>query len=149
MDALRKLIEDEKASERFVIIYPHWGNEYQTSHSAKQEETAHDMVDAGADLIIGSHPHVVQDSEIYKNKPIFYSLGNFVFDQTFSQETQRGLIIGVSIEKDSLTISFVPVESNQLKPRISTGNSREELIKRAMPEEFINQAPNGIMVISR
>lgn len=59
------------------------------------------MIDAGADAIIGSHPHVVQPTEEYKGKMIFYSLGNFIFDQYFSAETMQGLAVGVKLEKGS------------------------------------------------
>jgi len=86
-----------KNSENFIIINMHWGNEYQLTSSLKQQKLAHKMIDAGADLIIGHHPHVVQEVEIYKNKLIFYSLGNFIFDQYFSKNTQEGLAIEVEI----------------------------------------------------
>ena len=61
-----------------------------------QKEISHDFINNGADMIIGHHPHVVQGMEIYKEKPIFYSLGNFIFDQYFSKDTQEGLGIGIS-----------------------------------------------------
>lgn len=62
-----------------VIINIHWGNEYFYYPSSKQIDVAHALIDAGADAIIGHHPHVYQGIEIYKNKPIVYSLGNFLF----------------------------------------------------------------------
>ncbi|MFA7653631.1 MAG: CapA family protein [Candidatus Magasanikbacteria bacterium] len=83
-----------------VIVNIHWGEEYKTISNIRQRAIAHLMIDAGADVIIGHHPHVVQEMEIYKNRPIFYSLGNFVFDQYFSKETQQGLAI---------ELSFLPV----------------------------------------
>ena len=65
------------------------------------------MVDSGADIIIGHHPHVIQNYEIYKERPIFYSLGNFIFDQYFSAETQEGLAIKIilSDEKEGTKIA--------------------------------------------
>lgn len=64
----------------FVIVYPHWGREYQSEPSERQRELAHKMIDAGADLVVGGHPHVTQTVEYYRDKLIVYSLGNFVFD---------------------------------------------------------------------
>jgi poly-gamma-glutamate synthesis protein (capsule biosynthesis protein) len=60
------------------------------------------MVDAGADIIVGHHPHVIQNYEVYKGKPIFYSLGNFIFDQYFSKETQEGLAVAVSVKGEEI-----------------------------------------------
>jgi len=62
-----------------VIIILHWGNEYFYYPSSKQIDIAHALIDAGADAIVGHHPHVYQGIEIYKNRPIVYSLGNFLF----------------------------------------------------------------------
>lgn len=78
---LKKAIEDIQ-KYRFcdsVIINIHWGNEYFYYPSSKQIEIAHALIDAGADAIIGHHPHIYQGVEIYKNKPVVYSLGNFLF----------------------------------------------------------------------
>ncbi len=63
-----------------VIVYPHWGWEHEKIASTRQMKLAHLMIDAGADAIVGGHPHVTQNIEWYKGKPIFYSLGNFVFN---------------------------------------------------------------------
>lgn len=63
-----------------VIVYPHWGLEYHAEPSERQRALARAMIDAGADLVVGAHPHVTQTVEYYKDKLIVYSLGNFVFD---------------------------------------------------------------------
>ena len=87
-----------------VVVMPHWGNEYVPEAGAVIQEQAHQFIDAGADLIIGGHPHVVQQQELYRGKKIYYSLGNFVFDQYFSPETQTGLLVGVEIAPDGQLI---------------------------------------------
>jgi poly-gamma-glutamate capsule biosynthesis protein CapA/YwtB (metallophosphatase superfamily) len=69
-----------KATADFVIVYPHWGLEYHAEPSERQRILARSMIDAGADLVVGSHPHVTQGAEYYKDRLIIYSLGNFVFD---------------------------------------------------------------------
>ena len=64
------------------------------------------MIEAGADLIIGSHPHVIQSTELYQGKKIYYSLGNFLFDQYFSPETQKGLLVVLTIDPKTRAFSF-------------------------------------------
>jgi poly-gamma-glutamate synthesis protein (capsule biosynthesis protein) len=83
----------------FLIIMPHWGAEYKISPAEETRQKAKQFIDAGADLVLGGHPHAVQNSEEYKGKMIFYSLGNFIFDQYFSQQTMEGLGVEVLLEK--------------------------------------------------
>ncbi len=63
-----------------VLTFMHWGREYKFEPSDRQKALARVMIDAGADAVIGGHPHVVEPVELYRGKPIVYSLGNFVFD---------------------------------------------------------------------
>ncbi len=77
-----------------VVVFAHWGEEYKTTAAVAQRDQGHTFIDAGADLVIGAHPHVVEEVEVYKGKAIFYSLGNFMFDQNFSWETTHGLADG-------------------------------------------------------
>ncbi|NLK20859.1 MAG: CapA family protein [Epulopiscium sp.] len=77
-----KLLKNiERASKEcdILAVIPHWGVEYATVPEENQRELAHAMIDAGADVIIGHHPHVLQGIEFYKDKPILYSIGNFIF----------------------------------------------------------------------
>ena len=117
-DEIINAIKKEKDNGKFVIIFPHWGNEYQAKHSASQENYAKSWVNAGADLIIGSHPHVVQDFEVIDNVPVVYSMGNFVFDQSFSEETQEGLLVGGTIDTTSITLTFYPTDLHGIKPSL-------------------------------
>lgn len=91
-----QIISDLKNKTDLVIVNIHWGAEYTHYYNNLQQSIARDFVDNGADMIIGHHPHVVQGMEIYQEKPIFYSLGNFIFDQYFSEDTQEGLGVGIS-----------------------------------------------------
>lgn len=90
-------ITDARAHADFVVFTMHAGVEYATSSSARQRQIARAAIDAGADAVIGHHPHVIQNEEIYKGKPIFYSLGNFIFDQDLSPATQRGLVVVLNV----------------------------------------------------
>ncbi len=117
-----------------LVAYPHWGFEYVTSTpSPLQKKEAHEMIDAGVDIIIGTHPHVIQPIEMYTGKIIFYSLGNFVFDQYFSLETMQGLLLKLEIEKNSEAVSgnihLMPVHINtQSQPFVADFEEREKVL---------------------
>jgi poly-gamma-glutamate synthesis protein (capsule biosynthesis protein) len=87
----------------FIVLYTHWGKEYVGALDSVKT-LAHEFIDAGADIIIGSHPHIVQEKEVYNGKMIYYSLGNFIFDQYFRPETQRGLLVRATFDPDARTI---------------------------------------------
>ena len=84
-----------------VIPVMHWGWEEPVAN-ARQRQLARLMIDAGADAVIGGHPHQVQDTERYKNKPIFYSLGNFVFDGFSLPENNRGWALRMELDKSGV-----------------------------------------------
>ena len=86
-----------------VVVSIHWGEEYETSASESQRSRALAMVDAGAKLVVGHHPHVIQEVEMYKGSLIAYSLGNFVFDQNFSEETGKSLMLEVTIKGSDIS----------------------------------------------
>lgn len=102
-------IRSEDTAGNFVIVYPHWGIEYDHEPSISQTAAAQIWIDAGADLIIGAHPHVVQTAEIIDSVPVVYSLGNFLFDQDFSRATQIGAVADIVISPTEIAITFSPV----------------------------------------
>ena len=102
--------------DTITIVYIHWGDEYKLTNNKRQQTLAHDFIDSGADVIIGHHPHVVQNIEIYKNKLIFYSLGNFIFDQYFSKETQEGLMLEMFFVDSSMDVNLYPVNIASSQP---------------------------------
>jgi uncharacterized membrane protein (UPF0127 family) len=89
-DNLSEIIKKAKEKVDILIVSFHWGEEYKKIANERQRKLAKIAIDSGADLVIGHHPHVIQDIEKYKGKFIFYSLGNFIFDQNFSKETMIG-----------------------------------------------------------
>mgnify|MGYP001611979966 CR=1 FL=1 len=127
-DGLEDLIQQEKQAGSVVVVLPHWGTEYQPQHSSLQERLATAWVAAGADLIIGMHPHVIQDAQLINGVPVLYSLGNFVFDQTFSDETQQGLLVTGALTKTEITLVLVPIRSRQLKPEILQGEEKQHIL---------------------
>jgi len=95
-------IKNSKTAD-IVIVSFHWGDEYQSHSNLNQENIAHSLIEAGADLIIGHHPHVIQEIEKYLDGWVAYSLGNFVFDQNFSEETTNGLMLKVIIKNKKIS----------------------------------------------
>jgi poly-gamma-glutamate synthesis protein (capsule biosynthesis protein) len=105
-----------------LIVSLHWGVEYTKRPDHAQVRLAHRMIDAGADLVVGGHPHVVQPLEEYRGRWIAYSLGNFVFDQK-SPATHRGLMLEVKLQGNRIaSVRPFPVSlDRQLQVSIPTG----------------------------
>jgi poly-gamma-glutamate synthesis protein (capsule biosynthesis protein) len=85
----------------FLIVFTHWGVEYQLQENAHQQYMARLAIDAGADLVVGAHPHVIEPYEIYHGKPIIYSLGNFVFDE-MPGDSSLGNVLTLSVQGSQL-----------------------------------------------
>jgi poly-gamma-glutamate synthesis protein (capsule biosynthesis protein) len=82
-----------------VIPFMHWGWEYESGPGERQQQLARRMIDAGADAVVGGHPHVTQGAEIYRGRPIIYSLGNFVFDGFDAAEAKTGWLLQLAIDR--------------------------------------------------
>ncbi|MEX2515223.1 MAG: CapA family protein [Candidatus Paceibacterota bacterium] len=113
-------LKDRNDAPDWIIVLAHWGREYEQSASPAQVETARSFVDTGADLVIGTHPHVIQNRETYRDVLIYYSLGNFVFDQYFSPAVRCGLMLSVRFDSTSsieTTENFVElIEDGSTQP---------------------------------
>ena len=96
---------EQLPDDAYKIVYVHWGNEFINYPSSQQKKFAHWLIDAGFDLIIGMHPHVLQGYEQYQGKYIFYSLGNFVFDMAW-EPTHYGAIVNVDLAGAEPRISY-------------------------------------------
>lgn len=94
------IITNAKAECDFLIASFHFGDEYST-YNKKQESLAQAAIDNGANIVVGHHPHVEQEIVYYKDSPIIYSLGNFIFDQYFSPETMQGLVVQIDVGKNN------------------------------------------------
>lgn len=120
-ERIERDIKKAKENSDLVIVSMHFGEEYQSQPNSEQKNFAYLAIDSGADLVIGHHPHVVQPNEKYKAGFIFYSLGNFVFDQSFSEETMRGQMLKVIIENGKIK-EAVPKEikiNNFFQPELA------------------------------
>lgn len=86
-------IRAARAAGELPVVYTHWGIEYATTSPQYVRDLAHRFVDAGAGLVVGSHPHVVEEHEVYRGTYIYYSLGNFIFDQYWNDDVTHGLLL--------------------------------------------------------
>ncbi len=149
-----EIVKRTKSSnpDKFLVVIFHWGEEYQSKSSISQQKLAHQIIDTGADLIIGSHSHVVQEIEEYKNKLIFYSLGNFIFDQYFSKETQQGLVVGLEVYPEKVIYRLFPIQSLLSQPFLMKGEDVEEFLEKlafkSYPQLF-DQIKSGIIKTKR
>ena len=142
-----KEIERIKPQCSYLILVAHWGVEYELQPSLEQQALAHILIDAGVDAIFGAHPHVVEPLEIYKGKVIFYSLGNFIFDQNFSVKTTRGLAVRVEIGQDKVSFSLLPLSINHSEVSLASEDVAEkvieDLISGALPSEISSAIVSG------
>lgn len=137
-------------TETHIVVMMHWGDEYQPVHNTTQETIAHALVDAGVDAVIGSHPHVVQDIEVYNGAPIFYSLGNFIFDQYWNADVRSGLALRVTHDETGERYQLVPIDGNHAQPKLMEEPARQALLDalaaRSQPD-LAESIKAGLLVI--
>ena len=107
---LREDIAAARARADVVVVLPQWGVEYTANPTIGQRRLAAAAADAGAALVIGNHPHWVQAAEVIGETFVAYALGNFVFDQDWSLETQQGVVLEATFHGARLAgVRFVPI----------------------------------------
>jgi poly-gamma-glutamate capsule biosynthesis protein CapA/YwtB (metallophosphatase superfamily) len=121
------------AGADLVIVFPHWGTEYASKPFAAQQRLARMIIDSGADMVIGNHAHWAAAMEVYEGKPIWYALGNFVFDQTWSEPTMEGITL-------ELTFAGAELVQAHMRPHI--------ILDRAQPN-FLAPAGDGKVVMGQ
>lgn len=94
------IVQARRQGADLVIPFMHWGWEHETLASPRQRRLARLMIDAGANAVIGTHPHVIQDTELYRGIPILYSLGNFVFDGFSSDSANTGWVLRLDLDRN-------------------------------------------------
>jgi poly-gamma-glutamate capsule biosynthesis protein CapA/YwtB (metallophosphatase superfamily) len=115
-----------------VVVLPHWGEEYVAVPNARQRSFARAAAEAGADLVVGNHPHWVQGYEEIDGTFVAYALGNFVFDQDWSVETQQGALLEVTFTGTRITDTrFTPIRiHDNHQPRLAGGAEAEAILAR-------------------
>jgi len=132
-DIVKKDIEDNEDAD-IIIVYLHFGNEYSRSPNEHQKEISKKFIDYGADIVTGSHAHVTQGVEIYKDKAIFYGLGNFIFDQS-NPDTHRGMFLELNLIDDTCEVTVHPIYINNYIPEFMGPNSGGELLGELTPND--------------
>ena len=132
-EEIKKEIQHIKKSVDYLIVCLHWGEEYVAYPSPEQQIIAHNLIDSGANVVIGHHPHVIQGFEHYKNGLIFYSLGNFNFfvDHPYAKElveTTKAYCVGLNFNATGkVGYDIIPVHINEnWQPEIINETNEKE-----------------------
>lgn len=153
LESAYNLISEVRKNVDLLFVSAHFGLEYKHSASESlQSVPFRKFIDNGADIVIGHHPHVVQNFEIYKGKIILYSLGNFIFDQYWSKDTQEMLGVGISISPEKTKVYLLPLKSDKSKPRLMNEKEYADFIERFSKygnydEQTLAQIKAGIIEI--
>ncbi|MES3004794.1 MAG: CapA family protein [Patescibacteria group bacterium] len=123
-----KLVQELDTRNDYLVVNIHWGDEYELVENETQTAIAHALVDSGADVVVGHHPHVMQPMRMYKNKPVFFSLGNFVFDQ-FALNTTDGYGVGMELYSDKMIFEILPYKLNKFAPEFIYNENKEKVCK--------------------
>ncbi len=129
-EILIEKIKEVKTVCDYVVVYVHWGVEKAVMPEAYQRTMGKQYIDAGADLVVGSHPHVLQGIEYYKGKPIVYSLGNFIFG---SQIPKTALLLA-EFEEGQVALRLVPGSSKAGYTAMMTGEEEKRQFFQEMQE---------------
>lgn len=129
---LRSQIAAAKNKCDLLAVSYHWGTEYHRRPSARQIAVAHTSIDAGADVVLGHHPHVLQGVEMYKQRPILYSIGNFIFDQRAGERMESGLFMLHYTEERGWRVAMKPIwiPRSRLGPEYATGERQVRILQR-------------------
>lgn len=141
-EAAQKEIAENNDSD-LIIAYLHFGNEYSNAPNEDQVRIAHELIDYGADVVIGSHPHVTQGIEMYDGKPIFYSLGNFIFDQS-NEATHSAYFVQIDLVGDKGECTVYPIYISGYLPQYMDSESGTYLLEGLYPQPDELEINNGI-----
>lgn len=134
---LCQAIQEAKKQCDFLTVYVHWGIEKSNTPEEYQKQLAYKYIDAGADLVIGSHPHVLQGIEYYNGKPIVYSLGNYIFNQEIISTVL--LKVRVSLQNEAI-LKIIPAYASDAKTQWMDSETEAELYQQ------IEEISFGVMV---
>ena len=129
----KKQIEEASKDSSCVIVYVHYGNEYSRSPNDMQVKISHECIDYGADIVVGTHTHVTQGIEMYKGKPIFYNLGNFIFDQS-NPDTHRAYFLKLDLIEDMGKVTVYPIYINNYLPQFMDSANGKALLAELYPQ---------------
>ena len=114
---IRKLRANDP--QAVIVVCPHWGGEHTLRPIPVQIETAHRIIDAGADLIVGHHTHTLQTIEVYRGRRIYYSIGNFIFDQQKPINTEA-CVVKLTVDGDNIDVETIPISIRHCVPYLNS-----------------------------
>ncbi len=152
VDTFGPMLQEARREADLVIAHVHWGEEYDLRVRAEQREMAEDMAAAGADIIVGAHPHVLLPVEMIGNTLVLHSLGNFVFDQGWSR-TRETAIARYELGEDGMArVEFVPTYIREGTPRVVSGPlgtyRRERIFQRLRGGDGIDLQREGQSLVA-
>lgn len=116
-----------------LIVSFHWGREFDFYPGEQQKKLAYKAIDNGADLVVGHHPHVLQGIEKYKGKLIFYSLGNFIFDEQIPAGTDETIILKLQTQNGVIKkVGIFPVIIRECKPEPASKKEAKHILDRIL-----------------
>ncbi|MCM3495957.1 MULTISPECIES: CapA family protein [Paenibacillus] len=132
MEPMLSQIKKSAKANDFTIVYIHWNQEFADYPDDYARSMAKKMIDAGADIIVGSHSHTLMGIEYYKNKPIYYSLGNFVFNRSTrgGDKTLLSMMVHFEIQGSKITSRITPVKILQGQPNLMDKKYNKEIIAK-------------------
>ena len=130
-DAQKQIAENNDSD--LIVAYLHFGNEYSNSPNENQVKIAHELIDYGADVVVGSHPHVTQGIEMYNGKPIFYSLGNFIFDQS-NTATHSAYFVQIDLVNNTGECTVYPIYISNYLPQHMSPDDGTSLLSGLSPQ---------------
>lgn len=129
----KQISEARNNGSDFIIVYMHYGNEYSRTPNDSQKNISHKAIDAGADTVLGAHTHVTQGIEMYNGKPIFYNLGNFMFDQS-NTATHRAYFVNFNLTGDNVTATVYTVDLVNYLPHFMSASDGRALLEELNPQ---------------
>ncbi len=132
-ESVEQIRQAKENGSDIIIVYMHYGNEYSRSPNENQKEISHLAIDAGASAVVGSHAHVTQGIEMYNGKPIFYNLGNFMFDQS-NPNTHTAYFVEFDVKNENVTANIYPVYISGYLPQLMGSSDGESLLSSLDPQ---------------
>lgn len=131
-EPLLSAIKKSAKENDYTIVYMHWNQEFKDYPEAYARKLARQMIDSGADIILGAHSHCLMGIEYYKHKPIYYSLGNFVFNRSTrgGDKTLHSMLVNFTIGQSGVTSSITPVKIIGGQPNFMGDAYNKETIRR-------------------
>ncbi|MBA4602293.1 CapA family protein [Thermoactinomyces mirandus] len=142
-DVFFRDVAKAKKNADLVIVHMHWGKEYDSGYHPRQRDLGHALIDAGADIVIGHHPHVLEPVEVYRQGVIFYSLGNFISDQGWSR-TRESILAQYKIQNNGkVLLEIHPLVIREGTPKPLCRNQlyrREKIFMQVTSQPYFSEA---------